>query len=92
MCHEKSPLHSLQKFYPETLCAPGISLVSIWLVLLFPLENIERFLCLDNTSYNYSNFCRYLTRGVRERHSIKSRVLESEMSTHVMRPPTIAAP
>ena len=45
----------------------------------FLLENIERFLCLDNTSYNYSNYCRYLTRGVRERHSIKGRVLESEI-------------
>ena len=58
----------------------------------FLLENIKRFLFLDNTSYNYCNYCTYLTRGVRERHSIESRVLELEISTHVMRPPTIAAP
>lgn len=45
----------------------------------FLLENIKRFLCLDNTSYNYSNYCRYLTRGVRERHLIESRVLGSEI-------------
>lgn len=45
----------------------------------FLLENFKRFLCLDNTSYNYSNYCRYLTRGVRERHLIESRVLGSEI-------------
>lgn len=45
----------------------------------FLLENFKRFLCLDNTSYNYSNYCRYLTRGVRERHLIESRALGSEI-------------